>query len=1454
METSARKPYSGDETWRGIGFSIRGESRAPKKNRDTPDPDKRCRTETEEYRLVRVYIPVVKPDGSVQEILAAIDTQSNVSFAAPEMSIPRQWDDGEARMVKGFGAARTTTPRSVTVLVRGQARKLKARLEPDKGLSKGVKLLLSAQHCVELGIDVNHALRSEKHTKVRYLGEKDPRRRIRERFRKGHKKLRRERLESQVAARSCRIAERIMQEYLTAHDSLEGCIRRTVSLKDIKMGDHLSLEEKRQIRAVVEKYKDVFMESPDDVPPILKEVEPVEWRLKKDATPVRCKKPKWGPAQRKFLEAWTKQALEQGLIEPAGRSRWASRPVTVAKYRGDTPKGAIPDDIRVCIDYIAVNGCIDKTVDFYPDPQQLLRQAAGYVYYFAGDAQKQFWTIPLKKGITREMTAFWTPLGLVQYVRLPMGSKNASAIAQQIFDEKLQNLPESSRGHIVNFQDDFLGYANTVAEMLRHFEAFLGMCRSAGIRMNPAKVYIGMKKAKFYGFNLSEKGLSPAESNLDPIRKMRQPQDRSEVRSVLGVFNQFRNFIKRYDRMAKPLQRLLRKDVLFEWTPECEEGFQHIRKSIMKEDAYLAAPDKKLPLILETDGSDDGWGAVLLQQEGKERRVISMWSKQWKTQAMRKAPPYYKEAAAWMRGLELSRIYADAHPLPVRCITDHIPLTWVKHTSGKGPVSQFVLDNLSSINYTLEYRKGSDHVYADALSRFPCLGPLKLSHQGMEEAFKVLLNSVGIAWDVPGRVWVHAGKFTQQARDLVLSWRDKLPSVNKRRVPAVDRPSGSRIAQQKYALAILAPSAEKSAEVLQACLVKAKPFAVLVPISLVNRAPETEDERERLQQAKKIVLLDPELVWVSYDIPGTRIHEVHSRQVHTFGPEPDLSSVLTGPPTIDTSAWREPQEQYIAEQAEYGQQNTILSRGLWHYQLNDRELRLIVPPEWQAELCTWQHKALLHAGRHRVQKALEKTFHWTSLKSDARSACENCATCCILNAKRDRAHGHFRAKVYSSPRTVWSLDYYGVYPSKEGQCQILGAVDAVTSEVRLFATKERSAAVTTDCILQGIILRDGCPLVIHTDHAKEFVSKALRTLRDKVGIQQTTTLGHHPSGNGQIERLWQYVTKVLRQMTAEQHAHWQQYVRLMEHVWNTMTSSTLNRTPFELAHGLAARGVVDSLVPGPEYHHPGPMDEDGIMALGTTARAFEELARQAQMRDRSARAATANCRGGVHRFKVGDQVVFYIPPSAEEAKRAGRKQKHLPHYRGPATITEILSPSTYAMSYGGRRYRRSISELRRYRANTGATDILATIEQESLAQDVKKGDMIAFSESDDPSDKLYHIAEILEVDMDDQNVKVWQYATSHRDLSKAKFKKLRIWKRQVQNQMVHTYEAGGRSNHKFKPVIEDVPLPQENEDFQYIRAVGLKLLPSGVLDARSRRMLNRLGLQHHRLGPRGTYQ
>ena len=121
--------------------------------------------------------------------------------------------------------------------------------------------------------------------------------------------------------------------------------------------------------------------------------------------------------------------------------------------------------------------------------------------------------------------------------------------------------------------------------------------------------------------------------------------------------------------------------------------------------------------------------------------------------------------------------------------------------------------------------------------------------------------------------------------------------------------------------------------------------------------------------------------------------------------------------------------------------------------------------------------------------------------------------------QRLRAHKHFRAKVFEGPRTAWAFDFHGVAASDEGYREVLGGIDLVTGVLRLFATKDRSAAITTDCILQGVILRDGVSLVIHSDHAREFISKLLSTLEKALGITATTTLTHHPTGNSKIERV-----------------------------------------------------------------------------------------------------------------------------------------------------------------------------------------------------------------------------------------------------------------------------------------------------------------------------------------------
>jgi transposase InsO family protein len=443
------------------------------------------------------------------------------------------------------------------------------------------------------------------------------------------------------------------------------------------------------------------------------------------------------------------------------------------------------------------------------------------------------------------------------------------------------------------------------------------------------------------------------------------------------------------------------------------------------------------------------------------------------------------------------------------------------------------------------------------------------------------------------------------------------------------------------------PTAERITQLLSAALDKGEPFAMLLPSVLTNRAPQNELQKSRLLEATKIILLDAELLWVVYGVPNFHTNICYAREaIANFGPQPDMQMIFTGLPDIDVEGWPSKQDQLIKQHPKIYQGKVLTnSKGVKYYCDstvngidNDRDEteqflhpdknqgrqtamlqtrpRLIVPEEFQLELITWQHKSLLHASAAKVKAKPKQIVHWPDMNKDVDNVVKSCSACQILNARRRKATKYFRARVYQSPRVAWGMDFYSIETDEQGYKHVLGCIDLATSEIRLFPTKQRSAAVVTDCLLQGIILRDGVPLVLTSDHALEFISKAVRTLTKTFGIKTLTSMAYNPQGNAKIERFWQFLTKCLRSMSKAQHDNWHNYIRLMEHVWNTTPSRALDYyTPFQASKGLPARSALDCIVHDAEYSQPDTISSNGIAALKHTAKAFEQSLYQFRLQE-----------------------------------------------------------------------------------------------------------------------------------------------------------------------------------------------------------------------------------------------
>ena len=70
----------------------------------------------------------------------------------------------------------------------------------------------------------------------------------------------------------------------------------------------------------------------------------------------------------------------------------------------------------------------------------------------------------------------------------------------------------------------------------------------------------------------------------------------------------------------------MRKKAKFQWTPECQESFETLKKALISS-PILAYPEVDLGFILDSDASNKAVGAVLSQKQDRAERVVAYMSK-----------------------------------------------------------------------------------------------------------------------------------------------------------------------------------------------------------------------------------------------------------------------------------------------------------------------------------------------------------------------------------------------------------------------------------------------------------------------------------------------------------------------------------------------------------------------------------------------------------------------------------------------------------------------------------------------------------------------------------------------------------------------------------------------------------------------------------------------------------
>ena len=120
------------------------------------------------------------------------------------------------------------------------------------------------------------------------------------------------------------------------------------------------------------------------------------------------------------------------------------------------------------------------------------------------------------------------------------------------------------------------------------------------------------KEIKYLGFAVSADGVKVDEEKVQVIKEMKPPTEVRGVRAFIGCVSYYRRFCPKFSDTATPLIRLTKKNTKFEWTEECQNSFDKLKKA-----PTLAFPDPKRPYTPYTDASAGCIGAVLTQDFGQ---------------------------------------------------------------------------------------------------------------------------------------------------------------------------------------------------------------------------------------------------------------------------------------------------------------------------------------------------------------------------------------------------------------------------------------------------------------------------------------------------------------------------------------------------------------------------------------------------------------------------------------------------------------------------------------------------------------------------------------------------------------------------------------------------------------------------------------------------------------------
>ena len=420
------------------------------------------------------------------------------------------------------------------------------------------------------------------------------------------------------------------------------------------------------------------------------------------------------PSPRKYKQAW--QILIQQHLN-AGRIRPSSSPCASPAFI--VPK-ANPNVLpRWVNDYWQLN---ENTVtDSHPLPRidDILNDCAKGRIWGTINMTNSFFQTRMHPDHVH-LTAVNTPLGLYEWLVMPMGLKNAPAIHQCRVTAALRTLI----GNICHiYLDDIVIWSNSLEEHERNVRTVLEALRTARLYVNPEKTHLFCTEIDFLGHHISEHGIEADNKKVEKVLNWPVPKSATEVRGFLGLVRYIAAFLPLLADHTGILTELTMKDSERNfpcWAPKHHKAFNAIKEIVTSRDCLTTIDFTKMPdykIFVTTDASDKCSGAVLsFGPSWESAHPVAFDSMTFKNAELN-YPVHEKELLAVIRALKKWRV--DLLGSPFFIYTDHKTLENFNVQKDLSQRQARWMEFMSQFDAKVVYIKGEDNTVADALSRLP---------------------------------------------------------------------------------------------------------------------------------------------------------------------------------------------------------------------------------------------------------------------------------------------------------------------------------------------------------------------------------------------------------------------------------------------------------------------------------------------------------------------------------------------------------------------------------------------------------------------------------------------------------------------------------------------------------------------------------------------------------------